>query len=332
VTALLVGLYAQRFGLRRVLALGLGVLAAGSLISAGSPSLAILAAGQIATGAAVAILVSAGTAAAAEWAPPEQRARLLSLALIGQASSWMVGMPLVGVTAELSWRFSLAVPLAATAAAGLALRRAPAARSDEQEAGNLRLALRNRRVAAWATGELLAFSAWGGTLVYAGAFFIEVHGSSLARTGLVLGAGAAAYLPGSFLARRFADRHARALLVGAGLSAAVTVAAFATVEATFWQSASLFGLLVFLGAARALAGGTFGLSTAPEQKLAVMALRAAATYFGYLLGSGLGGLALAIGSYKALGWTLALLFVAALVPHILVSIHPRARPAACTTA
>jgi predicted MFS family arabinose efflux permease len=327
VTALLVGFYAQRFGLRRVLAVGLGVLVAGSLTSAGAPTLAVLAAGQIATGAAVAILVSAGTAAAAVWAPPERRARLLSLALIGQASAWIVGMPLVGVTAELSWRYSLVVPLAATAAAGLALTRAPATRIDAQEAGNLRSALRNRSVAAWATGELLAFSAWGGTLVYAGAFFVEVHGSSLARTGLVLGAGAAAYLPGSFLARRLADRHARGLLIGAGLALAVAVALFASLRASLWQSAILFALLCFLGAARALAGGAFGLATSPQHKLAVMGLRAAATHFGYLLGSALGGLALTLGGYEALGWTFALLFLAGLTPHVVASIHERARPA-----
>jgi predicted MFS family arabinose efflux permease len=328
VTALLVGLYAQRFGLRRVLRAGLVVLAAGSLVSAVAPSLAVLAAGQIATGASVAMLVSAGTAAAAEWAAPEARARLLSIALIGQASAWIVGMPLVGVTAEVSWRYSIAVPVVAALAAGLALRRAPSARGQTPEAGNVRSALRSRRVAAWASGELLAFSAWGGTLVFAGAFFVEVHGSSLARTGLALGLGAVAYLPGSYLARRLAERRPRVLLAGAGLAAAVLVVLFTTLEGSFWQSVALFGLLVFLGAARALAGGTSGLTAAPEHKLAVMALRAAATQFGYLLGAAAGGLALTLGGFEALGWTYALLFVAALVPHVLVGALRRARPSA----
>ncbi len=331
-TALLVGLSARRFGPRRLLVAGLGLLAAGSLVSAGAPTLAILAGGQIATGAAAAILVSAGTTAAAEWAPPEQRTRLLSLALIGQACAWIVGMPLIGIMAESSWRYSLGVPLAATVAAGLALRWAPTGTGEAYEAGDFRSALRNRKVAAWAIGELLAFSAWGGTLVYAGAFFIEVHGSSLAQTGLALGAGAVGYLPGSFLARRLAERHPRGLLLGAGLAASVVVTLFTSVQSTLLQSVSLFGLLCFLGAARALAGGTFGLTTAPQQKLAVMSLRAAATHFGYLLGSALGGLALTLGGYQALGWTLALLFVAALGPHIVGSIHQRARPAACPTA
>jgi DHA1 family inner membrane transport protein len=328
-TALLVGLLARRFGLRRVLGVGLGLLAVGCLASGGAPTLAVLAAGQIATGAAVAILLAAGTAAAAEWAPPERRARLLSLALIGQACAWIVGMPLVGITAELSWRYSIAVPLAATVAAGLALGRAPATRGGAHEQGSIRSALRNRALAAWAAGELLACSAWAGTLVYAGAFFIEARGSSLARTGLILGAGAVAYLPGSTLARRVADGHAREVVVGAGLAAAATVAVFTSVQTALWSSAILFALLCFLGGARTLAGSTLGLAAAPQQKLAVMGLRAAATHFGYLLGGALGGLALTLGGYEAIGWTLAVLFVAALAPHVVASFVRRARPAAC---
>ena len=56
-----------------------------------------------------------------------------------------------------------------------------------------------------------------------------------------------------------------------------------------------------------------------------MSLRAAATQFGYLVGAGLGGLALAAGGYSLLGGVLAILFVLAVVPH-LASIAAVRRP------
>jgi hypothetical protein len=46
-----------------------------------------------------------------------------------------------------------------------------------------------------------------------------------------------------------------------------------------------------------------------------MSLRAAANQLGYLLGAGLGGVALAIGGFPALGPTLALLFASAALIH-----------------
>ena len=50
-----------------------------------------------------------------------------------------------------------------------------------------------------------------------------------------------------------------------------------------------------------------------------MSVRAAATQFGYLVGAGLGGLALAAGGYSLLGVVLATLFVLAVVPYLRVT-------------
>jgi predicted MFS family arabinose efflux permease len=46
-----------------------------------------------------------------------------------------------------------------------------------------------------------------------------------------------------------------------------------------------------------------------------MRIRTAANQFGYLLGSALGGLALATGGYPALGVTFGVLFLLSAVPH-----------------
>jgi predicted MFS family arabinose efflux permease len=67
---------------------------------------------------------------------------------------------------------------------------------------------------------------------------------------------------------------------------------------------------------RTIAGSGFGLDAAPDQRVAVMGLRAAAVQFGYLLGAASGGAALATGGYSLLGATLGVLFLLGVAPHL----------------
>ena len=53
----------------------------------------------------------------------------------------------------------------------------------------------------------------------------------------------------------------------------------------------------------------------PEDRVAVMSMRAAANQFGYLLGAAAGGLALALGGFPMLGVTLGSLFLTAALIH-----------------
>ena len=201
VTALAFGTIARRIGLRRQLLLATGLLALGSLGSAAAPTFALLALAQVPVGAAVAIMLTAGTLAAAEWVPAEVRGRVLSWALIGQPAAWIVGMPVIGIVGERSWRYAwLVVPLAAAVLAGVAL----IGRADDPpsavEAAGLRDAIAQHAVARWLGAELLANTAWAAMIVYSGAFFVETYGISPPATGLVLAIGAGAYILGNRLA------------------------------------------------------------------------------------------------------------------------------------
>jgi DHA1 family inner membrane transport protein len=318
-TALVLGRVAGRVPLRDLLAAGAILLAAGSALSAVAPSFAIFALAQVPTGVALAVLLSAGVAGASEWVAPGERARVLAWALAGQSASWIVGMPLVGLAAEVSWRLAFAIPTvaAAVAAVVVSLCRAGPPASAAAGVGLLAL-LRERRVAAWALGELLAFSAWAGTLVYVGALVIESHGTSLIATGFVLAFGAAAHLAGNFAARRLLEAGSRALLIRLALAAAVGVALLGTVRPSLAVTAAIFAALGIVNGGRTLAGSAFGLDAAPGRRLDVMGLRAAATQFGYLGGAALGGVALALQGYELLGAAFAVLFVAAALTQVAV--------------
>lgn len=302
----------SRYGLREVLAAGLGLLTVGTLTSASAPGFAVLAAAQVIVGVGLALVLSAGLAAAAAWAPAEQRSQVLSWALIGQPAAWIVGMPLIGVIGEYNWRLSWLIPAAAGVVAVVAiLRRERDTHTDPVVRGPS--ILRRAGAARWSAAELLAYGGWAGMLVYAGALFIEVHRVSIGATGLLLGVCAAAYLPGNFLARRWVDRAARPMLIVLAPLMAIAGLVLCIVRPSVGLSVVVFALFAFLGGARTIAGSALGIRLGGAEQLRAMSLRTVAVQFGYLAGAGIGGLGLAAAGWSGLGVALAAMLAASAV-------------------
>ena len=312
VAALALVSLAGRIGLGTQLFAGAAFVAVGSLASALAPTFLLLAAAQAPIGVGVALVTTAGTVAAAEWVPDEHRTRVLSWALVGQPAAWIVGMPLVGAVGETSWRLGFVVlPFAsALVAASVLLRRAGDA-PRTVEPVRLGGAFVNRDLRLWVSGELLANSAWAGTLVFAGALFVESYGVSVALTGFLLATAAVAYVAGTFTFRRLVGVHDRRRLVALGLVLAALVALFGAARSGPAVSTILFSAAAFVAGGRTLVSSSVGLSVAPELRSAVMAGRAATMQFGYFLGVVLAGAGLAIAGYAGLGAAMALLFVGA---------------------
>ena len=317
IAALATGLLAARVGLRGLMLGALVTLACGSLVSGGAPDFAVLVVAQAAVGVGIGVSYSAAIAATAEWSTAENRSRVLALTLLGPPLAWIIGMPLVGLLGELSWRLAwLAVPVAMALVAAVLLLRQRATPPAHARAG-LRSVLTHPGVARWTVGELFAFSGWAGALVYMGALLVESYDLSIAATGLALGFGALIYVPGNFLFRRWVDAHGRVLLIALALSAALTVALLGAVRPSVWVSVALFSILCFIAGGRTLAGSARGLGLAQELRLGVTGVRAAAIQAGYFVGAALGGAALAVGGYSTLGLAFAALFVGAAIPHVL---------------
>jgi predicted MFS family arabinose efflux permease len=318
-TALAAGLLAARIGLRELLGIGLAILAVGSLLSAIAPGFPALAATQAFVGAGIGVSYSVAVAAAAEWATPEERSRVLSIALLGPPLAWIVGMPIVGIVGERSWRLAwIVVPFLMALAAGVLLLQRPSTPPAKVRAA-LHSVLREPGVVRWSAGELLAFSGWAGTLVFAGALFIESYDLSIAATGFVLGFAALIYLPGNLLFRRWVDEHDRVLLIVLALASAAIVVIFGAVRVSLWLSIVLFSTVSFISGGRTLAGSVRSLHLAPTLRLGVTGVRTAALQFGYFVGPAVGGTALGAAGYTGLGLALGALFVAGTIPHLLPS-------------
>ena len=83
IAALVVAAAGRRVGIRWLLLVGNWLLALGAVGSAAAPNLIVLAIAQAVVGAAAGLLISGGQAAAAPWAPAEQRAAALAWASLG---------------------------------------------------------------------------------------------------------------------------------------------------------------------------------------------------------------------------------------------------------
>jgi predicted MFS family arabinose efflux permease len=225
-------------------------------------------------------------------------------------------MPLIGLVAGSSWRFAfLAVPLpASVVTAGLVLVSRPT--ESRRGSASLPALLREPGARSWAFGEMLAMSAWAGTLVFSGVLFVETYGTSPKVTGLLLAAVAVAYLGGNVLGGHIRGNcYLRRALARANVFAAAAIAATWILTPNVFVTLSLFAAAGVVVAARTIIGTTYGFGLAGERKLEVGATRAAITHVGYLAGSLLGGAAFAVGGRAAMGIAFGLLFLLAAVPY-----------------
>jgi predicted MFS family arabinose efflux permease len=166
----------------------------------------------------------------------------------------------------------------------------------------------------WLAAEVLANSAWAGTLVYAGALLVESYGASGALTGVALALGASAYVAGNLAVRRFAGHDPRRPLAVLALALAAATILLGSFRPSLIGSAAFFAAAAFAAGGRTFVSSSFGLAAPPELRPGAMAMRAASMQFGYFAGSVTAGSALALGGYPVLGGAVgALLVLAALL-------------------
>ncbi|MBI5106192.1 MAG: MFS transporter [Solirubrobacterales bacterium] len=325
--AVLLAVAPRRPGLRDLLSTGAALVAAGAALSAAAPAFAVLAAAQAVLGIGIGLLVAGGIAAAGEWPAPAERPHVLAWAIAGMPAAWIAGMPVVAAVAEVSWRAAwLAVPCVAAVAALTLLRLRPADAASHRSGDAVR-AWRQPEVARFAAGELLANAAWASVLTYAGVLLLGSYDLSPAVVALGLGAMAVAMLPGTFTARRGAARATPAVLMGlTGLQAGAVVV-LGTVRPAPAMTLGVLALMAFVNGRRSMIASALGMDTAPEDKLAVMAVRAAANQLGYLLGAAAGGLALVVAGFPGLGLVLGGMFAAAVLVHLPALVPPGPRVA-----
>ncbi|TDD93304.1 MFS transporter [Actinomadura rubrisoli] len=247
------GMLATRWGLRRTLALGLAIEAAGSLLSATSTSFAQLVVWRAVAGAGASVFAAVGIAAVSVWFRDHRHA----LALGVSSAAFSVGTALglytfADITDATTWRTSTVVAgvlcLAVAALSALCFRvprGAGALAGAHLTREGLRQTLFNKHI--WLYG-LAFFGAYGSYL--AASQLISGYGEDRGLPGGQVGAAAfligIAGVPGSIAAGWLADRYLspRTLFAaGAVLEAAALACVPLTGPHTFWIPAFGIGFM-----------------------------------------------------------------------------------------
>src|SRR6187455_3254426 len=315
--ALLAARSLVRFSPRAVLGAGSVLVALGSVASALAPSFATLALAQVPLWAGISMLLTAAIAASAAWSTPESRTRVIASMYAGPPAAWIVGMPLIGVVAEAGWRLAfLVLPLPAALLAGLAAAGRP---GDAPLAGagtSLRGLLRRSAPRRWALGELLATSAWAGTLVYSGALLTDGYGMTTTATGVALAAVAVAYLLGNQRAGSGAPDRARSTTLATSVVGAAAVVLTWAFTPAVGVTLVVFAISGAMVATRTVVATVYGFSVAGNLGREVAAARAVTTQLGYLVGSLAGGAAFALGGFPALAVAFGGLLLASTLTYV----------------
>lgn len=306
IATLLVGGWIHKRGARPVMLAG-GVLgASGALLSALAPSLVFFGVAQAVTGVGICFLLSSGFAGAGEFFAAGARDWAIGWVVALQSLAWIVGVPIVGLLAEISWHYGFLVPMFfCLVAAGSALLFAPNLDPDlraADERTGLLAALADRGGRRWTIGEMLAFAVWTGEITYIAAFYSEEFGLSEALVGILLPLGSAAFMAGSTTAARAGARWSKRLLLIVSTLAMGFIAAllfnFHPAVLVTLAFAICMGIAAGL---RAAGSSTLALDQLPDKPGAMMAARTGAVQIGYLVGAFIGGVIVDGPGYGALG-------------------------------
>jgi MFS family permease len=249
------GWIAAHRGTRPTLLLGLGLLAASSIAFGFGTSYPVLVAARLVQGVAGAAAWAAALAWLVEVAPRERRGQLIGTTL-GMGIAGAMGGPLLGALAE-ALGPALVFPAVAVVAAGLGVGVVlTATGGDPPPTGDLRTALRDRRVWAgsWLTTLAAVFFGTYGVLVPLRLGSLGVGAAGVAAVFLVAAAVEAVASP---LVGRLSDRRGRLLPLRAGL-AGIAVSSFLLPRPQ---------LAWLLAAVVVLAAGTGGMLFAPASAL-----------------------------------------------------------------
>lgn len=305
--ALLVGGWIHRHGARPVMIAGGLLAAAGALVCATAPVFAMLAAGQAIVGVGICCLLASGFAGAGEFFSPESRDWAVGWVVALQSLAWIVGVPLVGLLAELSsWRAAFVVPAAfALIATASAMLFAPKIDRDPDavdERTGLLAALTDPDARRWTLGELIAFAVWTAEITYIASFYIETYDISEGLVGVLLPTGSVAFLVGSAIAERSGKSWSRsAVLAGSALAMGVLACVLFNFHPAIGATVAIGFTMGMAAGLRAASSSTLALDQLPGRPGAMMAARTAAVQIGYLIGASIGGVAVDIAGYGSLG-------------------------------
>jgi len=195
---------ASRYNYKRLLTVGLLVIAASAVASSLAPSFTTLLLATVLTGAGMAIVVPMTTTLIAEYFPEAEQGRAMSLLGVGGGFGFLLGGTIVGQIAVIGgWRLAYIGFAGSLGAIGLIFTyfALPSTenRGSRDIASGLREITSNRSAVGCLVSNLLASAGIQGVYFWCFSFIKETYMASTVQTGYIFTGTAVMFITGSYL-------------------------------------------------------------------------------------------------------------------------------------
>jgi predicted MFS family arabinose efflux permease len=268
----------------------------------------------------------------AKHLPLQKRTRVFGLLIAANSFSWVIGFIIIRFISDIGgWRlpflvYALPLPLLGLLLAFKGLPSESASSQTPSSTGSLidgyRGVLSSRSADACLVCNALSQAVWSGFTLYGASFYrLQFLVSKGAVIYLLMGA-AMTYTLGALISSRFVNKFGRKPVTLVSAIMAGLFVLFVTIVPNLWVSVALCltGYL-FMGL-RSTAGTSLTIEQVPEFRGTMMSMNSASLSMSGVLGSGLGGLALLMYGYQALGPSLGLLGLASGIIMYLIVVDP----------
>jgi DHA1 family inner membrane transport protein len=308
-----------RYNYKRLLTVGLLVIASSAVASSLAPSFAVLLLSTVLTGSGMAIVVPMTTTLIAEYFPVAEQGRAMSLLGVGGGFGFLLGGTIVGQIAEVGgWRLAYIGFAGSLGALGLIFTYFALPETEHKGSKDIASGIReissNRSAIGCLVSNLFASAGIQGVYFWCLSFIKETYQVSAVNAGYIFSGTAVMFILGSYMTGSVISRLGSRLttIIGLVSTSVCTVAYNIAPTLTIAIAAILAGNL--LDAFRYNAHNTLSLQQT-EAKGSMMSLHNAASNLGYSIGSAFGAILL-ISNWQTLGailTTMSLLAAATII-------------------
>ena len=272
------------------------------------------------------------TTLTAKHLPLQKRASVIGLLMATVSVSYLIGTLFIRFISDIGgWRlpflvYALPFPLLSLL---LAFKGLPHESKSEQTSLNkgsladgFKGVFSNRSADACLVSNALSSAAWQGILLYAISFYRQQFLVSKGIASYIMIGASMSYTLGALISSRFVNKLGRKPVTFiSSLMAGIFIFSF-TIVPNLWISLALTLTGCLFTGMRSTASVSLTIEQVPEFRGTMMSISSASVSMGSALGSGLGGFALLLYNYEAVGPSLGLLGLASAIIVYLIVVDP----------
>jgi DHA1 family inner membrane transport protein len=332
VSALLMGVLSVRYRHKSLLLTGL-LLFSLSLLSRGlAPNFILFLMFSVLGGLAGPMITPMTNTLIAKHLPLQKRTRVFGLLIAAGSFSYVIGFILIRFVSDIGgWRLSFlayALPfsLLSLLFSFIGLPSESGSSQTSSSTGSLlegyKGVLSSRSADACLMCNALSGAVWSGFTAYGASFYRQQFLVSKGAVIYILIGAAMSYTLGALICSRFVNKFGRKPVTLVSDLMAGLFVLFTTIVSNLWVSVALCLTGYILMGLRSTAATSLIIEQVPEFRGTIMSVNSAMGSMGGVLGSGLGGLALLMYGYQALGPSLGLLGLASGIIMYLIVVDP----------